>query len=718
MINPHALIKNISGITPKYKKVLEKFGIQTIQDLLFHFPFRYDDYTKTTTISGLQNGLVATIEGEIIESRQIKTWKKRMRIAECYIKDRTGYVRAVWFNQPFVANSLTKGKYVRISGKVSSDKNGIFFSNPSWENSQRKPTNTGRLVPVYPETEGLTSKWLRWQIQNFLRLAKNIPDPIPEKILKEIHLPSLSKALQYIHFPETEEEYLIAQKRFAFQEMFFIQIASAQIRSSWKKQSAEKIPLNPKLMENFTASLPFELTNAQKKSVAQISKDLEKDQPMNRLLNGDVGSGKTLVAAIASLQVAESGHQTAIMAPTEVLAKQHFLTLSKIFKNQEINIALLTNSYKLVTSNQQPVTSNKEKKQLTDYELLITDYNKLSRNELLNKIKDGEIDIIIGTHAIIQKDIRFKKLALVIVDEQHRFGVAQRAYLQQEIKNINDGLPGKIPHFLSMTATPIPRTLSLAFFGNLDISVLDEMPKNRKPVITKIVEEKNRQKAYDFVKNEIQKGRQAFVIFPLVEESKALNEVKAAKEEHQRLSENIFPNFSLGLLHGKLKSSEKEKVMEELESKKYDILVATSVVEVGIDIPNASVIIIEDADRFGLSQLHQFRGRVGRGQHQSYCFLFSNKSTKKSGDRLGALVKSNSGFDIAEKDLALRGPGQFFGNRQSGLPDITMANIANVKLIEISKKYSDEILQNDPDLKNNPLLAQEVEYLKKNTHLE
>ncbi|HBR71891.1 MAG TPA: DNA helicase RecG, partial [Candidatus Moranbacteria bacterium] len=391
MINLQTPLKNIPKINFRYRQTLERLGIRTIHDLLSHFPFRYDDYTETVSISNLQTGLVATIEGEIIESRQIRTWKKRMRIAECHIKDNTGYVRAVWFNQPFVANSLTKEKRVRISGKVSSDKNGMFFSNPSWENSTRQPTNTGRLVPVYPETEGLTSKWLRWQIQTFLRLAKNIPDPVPKKILQETHLPSLSAALQYIHFPKTEKEYLIAQKRFAFQEMLTVQITSAQIRNSWKKQSAEKIPFNPSFMENFTASLPFELTNAQKKSVAQIFKDLEKDQPMNRLLNGDVGSGKTLVAAMAALSCAKNNFQVALMAPTEVLARQHFESISKLFEKQKIPIALLTNSYKQINNFEN-----------SNFKI----ESKLNRNNLLDKIKSGDISIIIGTHAIIQKDIR------------------------------------------------------------------------------------------------------------------------------------------------------------------------------------------------------------------------------------------------------------------------------------------------------------------------
>jgi len=698
------LIEKIPRINPKYRKALGKLGISNVRDMLFHFPFRYDDYSELLSISDLNAGETATVEGEVAASRQIRTWKKKMRIAEVFVKDGTGFVRAVWFNQPFIASSLPKGKMVRLSGKVSLDKNGPFFSSPAWENATREPTNTAGLVPVYPETEGVTSKWLRWQIQGLLRLAKKIKDPIPEKILDELHLPALSSALKYIHFPQSRQEYVLAQKRFAFQEMLALQIASLKIRSAWKKESAAKIPFDEKASGSFTDSLPFELTGAQKKAAAQIFQDLGKSMPMNRLLNGDVGSGKTLVAALSALSTIRAGFQVSLMAPTEVLARQHFESISKLFSSQNINIGLLTNSYQITNSNFKSISNDK--------------ISKIKRGELLEFLNKGEIHLIIGTHAIIQKDVRFKNLALVIVDEQHRFGVMQRAYLQQEIKTINDGLKGKIPHLLSMTATPIPRTLSLAFFGNLDISVLDEMPKNRKPIETKIISEKQREKAYEFIRSQIKSGRQAFVIFPLVEESKALSELKAATAEHKRLSENIFPDLSLGLLHGKLKSSEKEKVMDDFKNKKFDILVATSVVEVGIDVPNATVIIIEDAERFGLSQLHQFRGRVGRGEHQSYCFLFTQSSTVKTKSRLGALEKSNSGFDIAQKDLELRGPGQFLGTRQSGLPDIAMENIANVRLIEISKKYAEAIIAEDPRLENHPLLAEEISNLNRSVHLE
>ena len=687
-------LSEIPRIGLKYAPVLKKLNIETVRDFLMHFPFRYEDYSQRVSIDNLSAGTTATVMGEIVRSKLIRTWKKKMLITECFIKDETGIVRAVWFNQPYVSDSLTEGKGVRLSGKVSQDPKGLFFSNPAWELSSRVPTNTGRLVPIYPETEGLTSKWIRWQMQNLIKYADDLKDPIPENILKELHLPSLQDAICYAHFPKTIKQSVLAQKRIAFDQMFLAQLASQSVKIFWNKKQAVSISFDEKLIKKFVESLPFSLTNTQRKSAFQILKDIEKPMPMNRLLNGDVGSGKTVVAAMAILNAVNAGYQVALMAPTEVLARQHYDSISKLFSKQNISVALLTNSYQIANN------------------------NKVMRAELLNEIKNGKINIVIGTHALIQKDIKFKNLVLVIVDEQHRFGVDQRAYLQQKITEINDGLPEKTPHLLSMSATPIPRTLALAFFGNLHLSVLDEMPRNRKKIITKIISSRDREKTYDFVRQEVKNGRQIFIIFPLVEESSKMTELKAATEEHKRLSKNIFPDLKLALLHGKMKSAEKEKIMQDFKDKKYDILVSTSVVEVGIDIPNATIMIIEDADRFGLSQLHQFRGRVGRSDIQSYCFLFTGSSSSLAKDRLKALEKYSSGFDIAEKDFQMRGPGEFFGTRQSGLPDIAMQNVTNVKLIEISQSYAEKILKESPDLKKYPLLRKELEKFNQNVHLE
>ena len=848
MPNLDSKITTVPRVNAKYADALGRLNIRTIRDLLFHFPFRYEDYNERVPIDNLEKDMTATIMGTVISSKLSRTWKKKIMIVEAHIQDESGSVRAVWFNQPYISDQLVEGRAVRLSGKVSEDSKGIYFSNPAWERSSREPTNTGRLVPIYPETEGITSRWLRWQIQGIIKLAEEIEEPIPQDILKNLHLPDLQQCLRWIHFPENEKQYLIAQKRFAFQDMLLMQLASLRARSAWEKEKAVSIKFDEKLIKNFVDSLPFVLTNAQKKAAFQIFQDMEKSRPMNRLLNGDVGSGKTVVAALAALSCANGKYQTALMAPTEVLARQHFESISKLFSGKNITIALLTNSYQLINGNSKLKIKNFKQ----NPNELIT---KLTRIDLLENIKSGNIDIIIGTHALIQKDVKFKNLALVVVDEQHRFGVQQRAALQRAVRTDADlmqtdtellyeeitskirgaifnvkkelglghkeaiyqkalaeefkknglafdkeksidikynskkigiyrpdfvvensvilelkALPfvGKFekqqvwhylkgsnykiallinfgrddvkierfifdikresasslrpvrvcPHLLSMTATPIPRTLTLAFFGDLDLSVLDEMPKNRKPIITKIVLPSKRENTYDFVRSEITKGRQAFFIFPLVEESSKLTELKAATQEHERLSRDIFPQLKLGLLHGKLKAKEKERVMQDFKDKNYDILVATSVVEVGIDVPNTSVIMIEDADRFGLSQLHQFRGRVGRSEHQSYCFLLAGKGKSSNNARLKALEKNNDGFAIAEEDLKLRGPGQFFGTQQSGLPDIAMQHIANVKLIELSRKYAEEILQKDPALKRHALLKKDLEHFATNVHME
>ena len=698
-------IKNISRIQPKYQKALKKLGILTARDLLFHFPFRYDDFSNTSSASEVVQGQTATIKGEIIKSKTIRTWKRKMYVTEIEIQDGSGKIRAVWFNQPYLMEQLIEGKKIRLSGKVLGDKSDLYFSNPVWEMASRTPTNTGRLVPVYPETEGVSSRWLRWQIQTLfsqktLTSPDSLTDPIPTLTLKKLNLPSLEKAVRWIHFPDTLDHALVAQKRFAFEEMFLLQLKSLQIRSAWQKEQAAKIKFDERLIKDFVGKLPFKLTNAQRKSSFEILRDLEKSRPMNRLLNGDVGSGKTVVAAIASLQTIKAGYQVAIMAPTEVLAYQHFLTFSELFKDREINIALLTSSYKI------------------EAKLLDRSLASISRNLLLKKIKSREIDLIIGTHALIQEGVKFKNLVLVIVDEQHRFGVSQRAYLQSKASEINDGLSDKIPHFLTMTATPIPRTLALAFFGNLDISLLDEMPAERKKIITRIVGSPERNNTYEFIRREVKSGRQVFVILPLVEESKILTEVKAAVAEHKRLSEEIFKDLRVGLVHGRLKPNEKEKVMQDFSEKKLDILVATAVVEVGIDIPNATAMIIEDADRFGLSQLHQFRGRIGRGEHQSYCFLFTGSDSAWAKKRLQALVEFSDGFKIAEVDLKQRGPGEFLGTRQSGLPDIAMENIANVKLVQIAREEAENLLKSDPALKKHPELKNALNKFNQEIHLE
>ncbi|MFZ1719909.1 MAG: ATP-dependent DNA helicase RecG [Candidatus Moraniibacteriota bacterium] len=695
-MTPDTPLDTLPSITPYYLVRLKKLGIESVRDLFFHFPTRYEDYSVIRSIGDLVPNERATICGTVSSFKSGRTFRKQMFLAEATITDETSSIRCIWFNQKFVAQMVKPGVEIRVSGKVSADKNGLIFSNPAFERAERDETHTGRLVPIYPETAGLTSKFFRWQIGDILKKSiHDIPDFIPEEILHRLHLPSLAHALTYIHFPKTEEETLVAQKRFAFNEMLLVQLKVLLTKSSWDTSSAIPFPKSEEDARGIIATLPYTLTDAQRRATTEILVDLTQAKPMNRLLNGDVGSGKTAVASIACGVVAKGHHQSALLAPTEVLARQHYETLAKLFQQTDTKVSLLTQAYQFL------------------------DGKPVARATLLAALKAGMIDILIGTHAIIQKDIRFKNLALIVVDEQHRFGVAQRAYLQDHARTISDGLADAVPHLLSMTATPIPRTLTLAYLGNLELSILDEMPKNRLPIITKIAKNNaDRNAIYDFIRKHIRDGRQTFIILPLVEESEALADVKAATAECERLKKDIFPNLSIGLLHGRLKSKEKEAVMNDFKERKYDILVATAVVEVGIDVPNATIMLIEDADRFGLSQLHQFRGRVGRGVHQSYCFLFPGENGSTENARLKILEKTNDGFEIAEEDLKLRGPGSFFGIRQSGLPDVAMANLANVKLVKISHAEAERLLQEDPTLESHPLLKEALQHFEERIHLE
>ena len=712
MVNLETPLKNLPHVTPKYAKTLEKLGLLTVQNLLFYFPFRYDDFRNIAPITDDLIDKTITVEGKIIKTKLNRIFKKRMTVVEATLENANGTeLKAVWFNQPFILESLVQGATVRLSGKLARDGKKFVMSSPAWEKAARDETHTGRLVPVYSETTGLTSRWLRWQIKPLLHLAQNLPDVLPGDLREKYNLYDIYTAIVQMHFPDSREKLIRAQKRFAFQEMFLVQLKSLQVKKEWENNNSVKIKFDEKLIKDFVEKLPFKLTDAQRKASFEILKDLEKPKPMNRLLEGDVGAGKTVVAGVAALQAISAGRQVAIMAPTEVLARQHYLSFSKLFEKYGINIALLTNSYREVNNFQFSIFALK-----SIFNDKILKNKKNSRDYLLKNLSDGRINLIIGTHALIQKDIKFKNLALVIIDEQHRFGVAQRAALQSETMAIDDGKHKTIPHLLTMTATPIPRSLAIAFFGSLDLSILDEMPKNRKPIITKVVPRDERQKIYEFIRSEIGKGRQAFVILPLVEESLAetMADVKAATVEFERLSKEIFPELKLGLMHGRLKSKEKEDAMEKFKNKEYHILVSTSVVEVGIDVPNATVMIIENAERFGLSQLHQFRGRVGRDEFQSYCFLFSEADSK----RLRALEKTTDGFEISKIDLELRGPGQFFGTVQSGLPDIAMENLSNVKLIKFAREEATNILAIDPQLKKHPMLANALRKFSEKIHLE
>ncbi len=683
-------IQNIKYFGPAAAKKFAKLNIKTVGDLLYHFPFRYDDFSSFAPIAELQLNSQATVRGTILSAKNINIFKRRMTLTEAVIEDESGAIKSVWFNQPYLLNQFKPGRQINISGKVVLNKKRLCFSNPAYEFISKEPLHTGRLVPVYPETRGLSSRWLRLGIKPLLRFANQIADILPDDLKKTYRLPNLEYALSQIHFPETLEKAELAKRRFAFEELFVLQLFMAMERLKLQKQNAPAIKFDEGMAKKFVASLSFNLTDDQKKSAWQIIQDIQQNKPMNRLLEGNVGSGKTIVAAMATYFAALSDYQTAFMAPTEILSRQHYEKIWPLLNKFNITTGLLTSSEAKISG------------------------NKIPKKELLKKIAKGEIAVIIGTHSLIQKNICFKNLALVVIDEQHRFGVNQRAALANSHKPY---AVGHVPHLLSMSATPIPRTLGLTIWGDLDLSIIEEMPKGRKNIITKIAPPAERDKVYEFIKSEIKKDRQAFIVCPLIEESETLA-VKAVKKEFERLQKEIFPELKIGLLHGRLKPKEKEKTMSEFLDKKLDILVTTSVVEVGIDVSNATVMMVEGADRFGLASLYQFRGRVGRGEHQSYCFLLTDSPSEKTNERLKAIETAQSGFDLAEKDLEMRGPGDFIGVRQSGLPDLAIASLTDAKLIEETREAAKKILRESPSLKNYPLLANKVLEFQNRIHFE
>jgi len=709
-------IEELPRVGPQYQRKLKKLGIKTVRDALFHFPHRYEDFSNLIPIAKAIEGGPFCFQGEIVEIKNIRTFKRRMILTQAVIEDKTGKLKALWFNQHYLVNTFKKGDYVCLAGKVAAKGSAKYLSSPAYEKipkgfQSKELTHTGRLIPVYPETEGLSSKWLRFIVKPLLEKFKNqIPDSLPDKIKKEYNFLSLKKALWQIHFPDSLELAKESKRRFIFEELFTLSLFVLKERMKLNREKAIAVPIDLPLIKKFTESLPYKLTDAQRKSVWQILKDLEKPRPMNRLLEGDVGSGKTIVAAISALNVAKYGYQTAFMAPTEILAKQHYRTITNILKSFKVNIGLITGK--------ESYYKNK----------------KIPRKELLEKVKENKIDILIGTHAIIQDTnpktkyktpVKFSRLAFVVIDEQHRFGVDQRAQLfkQKEF----------IPHLLSMTATPIPRTLSLTIYGDLDLSVIDEMPQGRKKIITRVIQPKDKKETYDFIRSQVKEGRQTFVICPRIEPPKPPKEdaegiieqrvlvwmdVKAVKQEYEKLRKEIFPDLKIGMLHGKMETQEKERMMKKFKSGKIDILVSTSVVEVGVDIPNATVMMIEGSEKFGLAQLHQFRGRVGRSGFQSYCFLFTDKPGLITNRRLKALISCENGFELAEKDLEIRGPGDLLGTRQWGVPDLVMSSLKDISLVEKSRAEAKEILKEDPTLKKHPLLRESLEEFRKKIHFE
>ena len=655
MLKPNSSVTSLPLVGPSYAKRLQKLGISTVEDLVSHVPSRYLDFRNTTNIADIKVGDVVTVKGNISNAANIFTrTRKLMQVAT--IKDATGSISAVWFNQPYLTRTLKKGSAISLSGEVKSWINKKALISPEYElKSKKTGVHTGRLVPIYPETSRLSSKWLRSRINFALpKVVKQLEEFLPGIVLKENNLYNIKDTIEKLHYPKNLNEAQAANDRLAFNELLFLHLISSEKLLDWKTRKATfNLKVDKKEVESFIESLPFKLTNSQNKSVEEILMDLKSKIPMNRLLEGDVGSGKTVVAAIACFVSFLNGRQSIIMAPTQILANQHFITLNQLFSKYKIRTSLVTSSTK--------------------------------------KKDPGSTDIFIGTHALIHKKVEFDNVSIVVIDEQHRFGVEQRAHLTNTINGQKFA-----PHVLTMTATPIPRTVVLTVHGDLKLSTLDELPKGRQPITTWTVPPKKRDGAYSWIEEQIKKDKiQAFVICPFIEESESekMTQVKAATVEYEKLKK-IYPKLKIGLLHGRLKEKEKNDVLDKFKKGKLNILVSTPVVEVGIDVANATIMMIEGADRFGLAQLHQLRGRVGRGEKKSYCLLFTESRSKKVTERLSALKRNISGFELAELDLKLRGPGQIFGTLQSGYHELKIASWQDTSLIKATKKVGDEAIKN------------------------
>ncbi|HEX2909707.1 MAG TPA: ATP-dependent DNA helicase RecG [Chloroflexia bacterium] len=705
----HAPLTTVKGVGETYAKLLSFINLHTIHDALYYFPFRHEDFSSFKKINELMYGQTESIVVQVIDTVSVRT-KGGKEMIEVIVADETGRLSCIFYNRRMVY-ALKQGAQVVMSGRVDQWNGRICFKSPSYEAADRETLNTGRLVPVYSTTGPLKVQTLRKLIKACVdTYSPALPEHLPADIRARHALLDLPSAVRGYHFPADQNSKELARRRLAFDEFFLIQLGVLLKRHEWQEERpGEPIQVERDLLQQWYDSLVFkvsrlneetgkpqdefrklELTRAQQRAIEDIIGDIQKPKPMNRLLQGDVGSGKTVVGATALLMAVANGFQGALMAPTQILAEQHFQGLRRLFDLFEQSEVAQERGLKV---RMELLTGNVKKK-----------------DAAYRRIRDGEVDIVVGTSAVIQEVVSFHRLGLVIIDEQHRFGVLQRKTLRGKGATSTANPDGTNPHLLVMTATPIPRTLNLTVYGDLDLSIMNEMPPGRQPIKTKWVMPNERQGAYNFIRKQINLGHQAFVICPLVEESEKI-EAKAAVEEYERLQREVFPDLKLGLLHGKMKPTEKDMIMHQFRDREFDILVATSVIEVGIDIPNATVILIEGADRFGLAQLHQFRGRVGRGQGKSYCLLLASDELSQVGrERLKAIEDTNDGFVLAEIDLRMRGPGEFFGTRQSGVPDLRVAGVNDIELLETARKEATRLFERDAELKQteHKLLAQKV----------
>lgn len=710
-------------------KALKKLGIETVRDLIYHFPIRYLSSSNEEIIETTKSENLVSVLGNITKTKARKAWKSKIPMTEATLKNEGGSLKLLWLHQPYISKMFPEGTPVIVSGKIR-EKNGkrsmvnpeiahadplrsltskflhLEVKLPHEHNKLFADKNSELLIPVYSESRGITSRWFLYAIQKLLSqgIVDDLEDPIPKDILKKYNLPTLSTALLWIHAPKNEKNAIAARKRFAFEEVFFIQLIRQRERAESDALPSWDIAVSKKELNTFIKRFQFSPTSAQKRAIDVILKDFASHRAMSRLLEGDVGSGKTFVAATTSFAVVTTrpkntegrkqdfgNLQVAYMAPTEILATQHFESFIEFFRGLPIQIGLITGS------GCRKFPSKVDPEGWTD----------ISRAQLLKWVANGEIPIVIGTHALIQKSVKSKHLAYVVIDEQHRFGTRQRAELARKT-DVPDESPWRMPHLLSMTATPIPRTLALTVYGDLDLTLLDEMPSGRKEIKTEIVPPSERTRVYKHVRELVSQGRQAYVICPKIDEGGGKLEVKNVTEEAARLKKEVFPDLRIETLHGKMKPNSKDAIMERFSQGEIDVLVATSVVEVGVNVPNATVIIIEGAERFGLAQLHQLRGRVLRSTHQSYCYLFTDARGISTIERLSTLTKTTNGFELAEKDLELRGSGELYGKRQWGLSDVAMEALKNIKMVEAARDEAHALITRDPELKSAPLLDKAV----------
>ncbi len=709
-MNKTTLVSALSRVGATTASKLKRLGITTAEDLLYYFPFRYEDYRELSLIKDLKEGMMVTVKGTIELINNRRSFKKRKILTEALVSDSSGSVRVVWFNQPFLAKTLHTGDEVFLSGTVKADMLGAQLTSPSYEKAGSEATHTARLVPMYPLTEGVTQKQVRSLVKQILPAADMVEEWLPEAMLEKFDLTPLPGALKGIHFPADLTEVKHATDRLKFDELFLLQLQAELARREQEVITAPTVTFHEAQIRAFVQSLPFTLTKTQKVAAWEILQDVAKSHPMNRLLSGDVGSGKTVVAALAMYNTALAGHQSILMVPTEILAEQHFASITKLLPS--LKVALYTRTHH----------------ELSERGIV----QEVTKKKLAEDIRAGEAVVAIGTQALLSDGVEFRKAGLVIVDEQHRFGVEQRRVIKDK---------GKGVHFLSMTATPIPRSLALMLYGDLDVSIINELPPGRKPIMTRLVEPAKREKAYGFIREQVHKGRQVFVVCPLIEsrpsvlsdrrseedsfdhgqrffaaaQDDKLSDKKSVMTEYEKLSKIIFPDLKVGFLHGKLKTTEKDEVMEKFRSNEIQILVSTSVIEVGVNIPNATVMMIEGAERFGLAQLHQFRGRVGRSDFQSYCLLFTDSDSLRGAERLKYFEAHHDGFKLAEKDLEMRGPGEVYGTAQSGMMQLRLAKLTDVDIIKRAREAAKLMVG---DLPKYPLIIAKLREWEDSVHLE